>query len=222
MFLPPLSYFPHWITEWLKALLTSLLTSPPAFFSFTTCSHASLAHSSPSSPPRFFSLLLHLFYFHSLPSSILVTLSSADFCTPLPHTLLPAPYSTHPLIRLWYFPLTPSNDAPRLHRFPFSFLYLLYFLLQPSLPPSHLLFSLSLPPSFCTLPSFLQYISQCLSPSFHSLWAMALLILSVMILPKDNCRAENLLNLPECPCVHACPCVCVCETRGQLTFWSNH
>lgn len=39
---------------------------------------------------------------------------------------------------------------------------------------------------------------------------MALLILSVMILPKDNHREENLFMLPQYLCVQCFVCVCVC------------
>lgn len=43
---------------------------------------------------------------------------------------------------------------------------------------------------------------------------MALLILSVMILPKDNHREENLLNLPEYLGIQRF----VGATRGPLNF----
>ena len=118
----------------------------PAFFSFTTCSHASLAHSSPSSPPpsdfspsfsicSTFTRFLH---------------PSLSLCLLLPFVLLCLTHFCQlltPLILL--SGCDTSLSLPLMMRLFYTdfrfFLYLLHVWLQPSLPHSHLLFSLSTP-----------------------------------------------------------------------------
>ena len=116
----------------MRFLLTSLF-----FFPLHAHMRCSVTH-------PIFSLLLHLFHFHSLPSSILVTLSLASFCTPLLKHC--CQLSTALLLSspLWCSPtFTPSNDALFYSLYWFFSVLLLLFLPPIPSPASDLLFSLS-------------------------------------------------------------------------------
>lgn len=131
-------------------------------------------------------------FLHLLPSSILVTLSSVSLPQILASPLL---YSS-----------TYSCDGIDTFLTLFFLIPLACCSFSNCTSLLHIYYSSSI--SSLLVHSFSSYIyfslSLCLSPSFHSLWAMALLILTVMILPKDNYRAENLFNLLKCLCVFVC------------------
>lgn len=193
---PPV--FIHTLASYPPSLIINLLLLYPLFIPF-------LITLSP--PPRFlYFFFLHLASFiHSchfvcgFPLCFSVSKSPASSLPLLSHCdslLLSLPLMIHSFTHFWVF------SSFFLPTFPY---------LTPIILPHHPVFLLYSPPPHL-------YIFQCLSPSSHSLWAMALLILSVMILPKDNHEAKNLFNLPGCLHVQ---CVCVCVYGVSLTLRSH-
>lgn len=160
----------------------------------------------PPSPSVLLSLAAFIHPCHFVFSFLLYSFASNTAGSSLLHS------SSYPSVILSY-------SLPLMMRFSFFF-YSLYFsfLLQLFLPPFPCLTCI-IPSIFFQprSPSIYFSMSLCFSSSFHSVWVMALLILSVMILPKDNHREENLFNLPEYLCVQCfvrvCVCVCVCNQR---------